>query len=199
MIASVAPILIAVVSFFLRVINLGTPKGFVFDEVYYVDGARDLLKYGVEVEGSNPEFVVHPPIGKWCIALGIRIFGDNEFGWRITAAIAGTLIILIAARLAHELFKSPFLTAITAALMACDGLLLVHSRTALLDLFLTLFVLVAAYFWFKQQFWYAGLFFGLALATKWSALYFIVLFGFVSVYRLMSLCARLEFEFYSLD
>ncbi|MFZ4123344.1 MAG: dolichyl-phosphate-mannose--protein mannosyltransferase [Candidatus Planktophila sp.] len=185
MIASVAPILIAVVSFFLRVINLGTPKGFVFDEVYYVDGARDLLKYGVEVEGSNPEFVVHPPIGKWCIALGIRIFGDNEFGWRITAAIAGTLIILIAARLAHELFKSPFLTAITAALMACDGLLLVHSRTALLDLFLTLFVLVAAYFWFRQQFWYAGLFFGLALATKWSALYFIALFGFVSVYRLM--------------
>lgn len=185
MIASVAPILIAVVSFFLRVINLGTPKGFVFDEVYYVDGARDLLKYGVEVEGSKPEFVVHPPIGKWCIALGIRIFGDNEFGWRITAAIAGTLIILIAARLAHELFKSPFLTAITATLMACDGLLLVHSRTALLDLFLTLFVLIAAYFWFKQQFWYAGLFFGLALATKWSALYFIALFGFVSVYRLM--------------
>jgi len=36
-----------------------------------------------------------------CIALGIRLFGDNEFGWRITAAIAGTLILLIAARLAH--------------------------------------------------------------------------------------------------
>ena len=185
MIASVAPILIAIVSFFLRVINLGTPKGFVFDEVYYVDGARDFLKYGVEVAGSKPEFVVHPPIGKWCIALGIKIFGDNEFGWRITAAIAGTLIILIAARLAHELFYSPFLTAVTAALMACDGLLLVHSRTALLDLFLTLFILVAAYFWFRQQYWYVGLFFGLALATKWSALYFIALFGFVSIYRLL--------------
>ncbi len=185
MIASVAPILIAIVSFFLRVINLGTPKGFVFDEVYYVDGARDFLKYGVEVAGSKPEFVVHPPIGKWCIALGIKIFGDNEFGWRITAALAGTLIILIAARLAHKLFYSPFLTAVTAALMACDGLLLVHSRTALLDLFLTLFILVAAYFWFRQQYWYAGLFFGLALATKWSALYFIALFGFVSIYRLL--------------
>jgi len=183
-IASVAPILIAVGAFFLRVINLGNPKGFVFDEVYYVDGARDLLKYGVEVDGSEPEFVVHPPIGKWSIALGIRIFGDNEFGWRITAAIAGTLIILIAARLAHELFYSPFLTAITAALLALDGLLLVHSRTALLDLFLTLFVLTAAYFWFRQQYWYASIFFGLGLATKWSALYFIALFGFVTLFRL---------------
>jgi len=183
-IASAAPILIAIGAFFLRVINLATPKGFVFDEVYYVDGARDLLKYGVEVDGLKPEFIVHPPIGKWCIALGIKIFGDNEFGWRITAAIAGTLLILIAARIAHELFYSPFLTAITAALMACDGLLLVHSRTALLDLFLTLFVLTAAYFWFRQQFWYAGIFFGIALATKWSALYFIALFGFVTLYRL---------------
>ena len=185
MIASAAPILIAIGAFFLRVINLGNPKGFVFDEVYYVDGARDYLKYGVEVAGSKPEFVVHPPVGKWCIALGIKIFGDNEFGWRITAAIAGTLVILIAARLAHELFYSPFLTAVTAALMACDGLLLVHSRTALLDLFLTLFILIAAYFWFRQQYWHAGFFFGLALATKWSALYFMALFGAVAVYKLV--------------
>jgi dolichyl-phosphate-mannose--protein O-mannosyl transferase len=184
-IASAAPILIAIGAFFLRVINLGTPKGFVFDEVYYVDGARDFLTYGVEVAGSKPEFVVHPPIGKWCIALGIKIFGDSEFGWRIAAAIAGTLIILIAARLAHELFYSPFLTAITAALMAFDGLLLVHSRTALLDLFLTLFILTAAYFWFRQQYWHSGIFFGLALATKWSALYFIALFALVTLYRLL--------------
>jgi len=184
-IASAAPIFIAIGAFLLRVINLGTPKGFVFDEVYYVDGARDFLKFGVEIAGSKPEFIVHPPIGKWCIALGIKIFGDNEFGWRITAAIAGTLIVLIAARLAHELFYSPFLTAVTAALMACDGLLLVHSRTALLDLFLTLFVLTALYFWFKKKFWYVGLFFGLALATKWSALYFIALFGFLTVFQLL--------------
>jgi dolichyl-phosphate-mannose--protein O-mannosyl transferase len=191
-IASAAPILIAIGAFFLRVINLGTPKGFVFDEVYYVDGARDFLRYGVEVAGSKPEFVVHPPIGKWCIALGIKIFGDSEFGWRIAAAIAGTLIILIAARLAHELFYSPFLTAITAALMAFDGLLLVHSRTALLDLFLTLFILTAAYFWFRQQYWYSGIFFGLALATKWSALYFIALFALVTLFRLLKVTALKE-------
>jgi dolichyl-phosphate-mannose--protein O-mannosyl transferase len=191
-IASAAPILIAIGAFFLRVINLGTPKGFVFDEVYYVDGARDFLRYGVEVAGSKPEFVVHPPIGKWCIALGIKIFGDSEFGWRIAAAIAGTLIILIAARLAHELFYSPFLTAVTAALMAFDGLLLVHSRTALLDLFLTLFILTAAYFWFRQQYWYSGIFFGLALATKWSALYFIALFALVTLFRLLKVTAFKE-------
>jgi dolichyl-phosphate-mannose--protein O-mannosyl transferase len=65
MVAGIAPILIALASFFLRLFNLGDIKTFIFDEVYYVDGARDLLKYGVEVSGNNPEFIVHPPIGKW--------------------------------------------------------------------------------------------------------------------------------------
>jgi len=33
----------------LRFWNLGTPDSLVFDEVYYVDGARDYLAGGVEV------------------------------------------------------------------------------------------------------------------------------------------------------
>ena len=102
--AAVAPILIALASFVLRITNLGSTKGFIFDEVYYVDGARDLLKYGVEVTGSNPEFIVHPPVGKWLIAGGIAIFGDHEFGWRFATALIGTILILIFARLIHVLF-----------------------------------------------------------------------------------------------
>ena len=73
MIAAIAPIVIALISLVLRVMNLGSIKSFIFDEVYYVDGARDLLKYGVEVSGAKPEFIVHPPLGKWMIASGIKV------------------------------------------------------------------------------------------------------------------------------
>ena len=184
MIAAFTPILIAIASLAVRLFNLATPKGFVFDEVYYVDGARDFLKYGVEVSGNKPEFIVHPPMGKWLIASGIKIFGDNEFGWRIACAVFGTLLILLFARLVHVLFFSPLLTAIAAALMAMDGLVLVHSRTALLDLFLTFFVLLAVYFWHRQRHWYAAVAIGLAMATKWSALYFMILIAVVSLYRI---------------
>ena len=186
MIAAIAPILIAIASLAIRLINLATPKGFVFDEVYYVDGARDFLKYGVEVAGSKPEFIVHPPVGKWLIASGIRLFGDNEFGWRFATAIFGTLLILLFARLVHVLFYSPLLTAIGALLMACDGLVLVHSRTALLDLFLTFFVLLAVYFWQEERHWLAAIAIGLAMGTKWSALYYLVALLFVSLYRIFS-------------
>jgi len=183
--AAIAPILIALASFVLRIINLGLPKGFVFDEVYYVDGARDLLKYGVEVDGTKPEFIVHPPVGKWLIASGIKLFGDSEFGWRFASTIFGTLLILLLARLVHVLFYSPLLTALGAALMALDGLLLVHSRTALLDLFLTLFTLLGVLLWHRNRHIWAGIAFGLAIGCKWSAVYFVAIIGLIAVYQIL--------------
>jgi dolichyl-phosphate-mannose--protein O-mannosyl transferase len=183
--AAIAPVLIAIASFVLRLINLGSPKGFVFDEVYYVDGARDLLKYGVEVDGTNPEFIVHPPVGKWLISSGINLFGDNEFGWRFASAVFGTLLILLFARLVHVLFYSPLLTALGAALMALDGLLLVHSRTALLDLFLTFFTLLGIFLWHRNRHIWAGIAFGLAIGCKWSAIYFVAIIGLIAVYRIV--------------
>jgi dolichyl-phosphate-mannose--protein O-mannosyl transferase len=176
MVAGIAPILIALASFFLRLFNLGDIKTFIFDEVYYVDGARDLLKFGVEVSGNSPEFIVHPPIGKWLIAGGIQIFGDNAFGWRFATALAGSLMILLIALIAHRLFRNSLLTAL-------DGLALVHSRTALLDNFLALFILAATYFFLRRQYWLTSLALGLAIGTKWSAVYFIAIFGMIALYR----------------
>jgi len=179
----VGPILIALISFGLRLFHLGLPKGLVFDEVYYVDGARDFLHHGVEVTGSGPEFIVHPPVGKWLIALGIKLFGNHEFGWRISVAVAGALTIYLVGRIAQRLFVTPWLSTLASLLMAFDGLNLVHSRTSLLDLFLTLFVLLAVLSWLKGHYWRTGIWFGLACGTKWSGIYFLVAFALLTVYR----------------
>ena len=129
-----------------RFINLGRPHELVFDEVYYVDGARDFLKSGVEIDGNSPEFIVHPPVGKWAIALGIKIFGDNPFGWRFTAALVGILSVLLVYLISRQLFNSYFLSIAAATLISLDGLHLVMSRTALLDIFLSFFLLLSFYF-----------------------------------------------------
>ncbi|MSZ25314.1 MAG: phospholipid carrier-dependent glycosyltransferase [Actinobacteria bacterium] len=175
--------LIAGLGFLLRVINLATPKGLVFDEVYYVDAARDFLAFGVEVTKDEPEFVVHPPLGKWFIAIGIRLFGDNEFGWRFATAVAGTISIILIGLIAQRLFRSQLLTLLATFLAAVDGLALVHSRTSLLDNFLTTLILAATYFFIRKNYVVTAIFLGLALGTKWSALYFIAVFGAVALYR----------------
>lgn len=169
-------IVITFVAFLMRIFNLGTPKGLVFDEIYYVDGARDYLKNGVELSKGAPEFVVHPPVGKWLIAAGIKIFGDNEFGWRIAVAIAGTLTVYLTARIALRIFHETKWATLTALLVALDGLNLVMSRTALLDIFLTLFILLAVNSWLAGKYLRFAIYLGLAMGSKWSALYFILAF-----------------------
>ena len=166
--------LILGISGLLRIFRLGTPNEVVFDEVYYVDGARDLLANGVELTNGKPEFVVHPPVGKWMIAIGIKLFGDNPLGWRISAALFGVVSIYLIFLVARKLFNSDFLALLSAALASIDGLHLVMSRTALLDIFLMTFLLGAFVALLYQRYFLMALILGLALGTKWSALYFII-------------------------
>ncbi|MFM8204920.1 MAG: dolichyl-phosphate-mannose--protein mannosyltransferase [Actinomycetales bacterium] len=162
------------ISALLRTFRLGTPNELVFDEVYYVDGARDFLANGVELTDGKAEFVVHPPVGKWMIAIGMKFFGDDPFGWRISAALFGVASIYLIFLAARKLFNSDFLALLSAALASIDGLHLVMSRTALLDIFLMTFLLGAFVALLYQRYFLMALMLGLALGTKWSALYFII-------------------------
>ena len=166
-----------------RFINLGRPGELVFDEVYYVDGARDFLASGVELDKGAAEFIVHPPVGKWAIALGIQIFGDTPFGWRFSAALVGLLSVALIYFITRKLFHSYFLSLTAALLISFDGLHLVMSRTALLDIFLSFFILLAFYLLITDRLWLAGIVMGLALGTKWSALYVLAALGLYLLIR----------------
>lgn len=209
----------------LRLVHLGRPGHIVFDETYYAPNAYALLRYGVEWSvaegGANPvdgapalsdgaAYVVHPPLGKWLIAMGEGIFGYTPFGWRFAAAIAGTLTVLMIVRIGRRLFGSTVLGAAAGLLVALDGMHLVMSRTALLDIFLLLFLVAAfgallldrdtrrrrwldavgkgltrpAFDWRTGPPWWrfaaAGLL-GAACAVKWSAIFFIPVFALLVV------------------
>lgn len=167
-----------------RLWNLRFPKGFVFDEVYYAQNANSLLHHGVELDpkGGAAQFIVHPPVGKWMIALGIKLFGYHEFGWRISAALVGTASIMMIFYIAQRLFENYFLSLSAGILMSADGLHLVMSRTALLDIFLMFFTLLAFFFLLRSQHLAAGIALGLAAATKWSGVYYLVAYLAFTLY-----------------
>ena len=87
--------------------------------------------------------VVHPEVGKWIIALGEHTFGMTPFGWRVSSAVVGSLMVMVMIRLARRVTRSTLLGLIAGLLMCFDGLQLVLSRLALLDIFLAFFVLCA--------------------------------------------------------
>jgi dolichyl-phosphate-mannose--protein O-mannosyl transferase len=137
--------LVTFIAAVIRLLNLSTPRGKIFDEVYYATDAHNLLIHGVEWDDKNNTagYVVHPPLGKWMIALGERIFGYHEFGWRISAAVVGIISVLLLTRIARRMFGSTVLGCAAGLLMAFDGMHFVLSRTALLDIFLMFFVLAS--------------------------------------------------------
>ncbi|WP_077490282.1 dolichyl-phosphate-mannose--protein mannosyltransferase [Sinomonas mesophila] len=155
------PLAVGLVAGIIRFTSLDRPHALVFDETYYVKDAYSFLVSGVErnwaekandlfVRGDTsglletPEYVVHPPVGKWMIALGLAIFGPgSSFGWRFTAALVGTLSVILTAWAAHRLFRSHTLAASAGLLLAVDGHHIVLSRTGILDIFLSFWVLAA--------------------------------------------------------
>nr|WP_213453037.1 glycosyltransferase family 39 protein [Micromonospora sp. NBRC 107566] len=141
----VATGVVVLIAAILRLVGLDHPKGIMFDETYYATDAWDMLTHGVEWDenANGPAYVVHPPLGKWLIAAGERVFGYNEFGWRVAAAVAGIVSILIVIRITRRMFHSTALGCAAGLLMALDGFHLVLSRAALLDIFLLLFVVAA--------------------------------------------------------
>ncbi len=210
-----ATLAVALLAGVLRVVRLDIPRGRIFDEIYYACDAENLLRYGVEAgtESGDPGvqaqctpngqagFIVHPPLGKWAIALGMRVFGVNEFGWRIAAAVAGTLMVVALIRVTRRMTGSTVLACLAGLLLTLDGLHFVQSRVAMLDVFLAMWVLFAfaclvadrdavrrrlavtdddelagggPHLGWRPWRIAAGLCLGAAVATKWSGLYYVV-------------------------
>ncbi len=201
--------LIFVVACVTRFWALGFPSTKEFDEVYYATEAQEIGRFGYE-DNRGYLFIVHPPLGKWAIAFSSWIFGNNSLGWRVAPAVAGILAVLIITRTARRMFRSNVFGAIAGLLLALDGVSLVQSRVALLDIFLQLFVLAgfAALVLDRDQMrgrlasmleagidltggaptlgprpWrmLAGFALGLACSVKWSALSFYVIFAIMSL------------------
>ncbi len=169
---------ITLAAFLLRFVNLSHPKEIVFDETYFANFAHNYL--------TNTKFFdAEPPLAKFIIAAGEKIWGFNSFGWRVMPALFGTLLIPLIYVLTKKLFGNYLVPMLAALLALFDGLLLVESRTAVIDIFVVFFNLATYLAFFmslqastrKRSFWWlasAGVFFGFGLATKWIALACIV-------------------------
>ncbi|WP_448625467.1 dolichyl-phosphate-mannose--protein mannosyltransferase [Geodermatophilus sp. URMC 64] len=191
-------------SFVVRLWDISYPSDKLFDEAYYPPEAHELLRWGFEYNRGYT-FIVHPPLGKWLIALGEAVFGYDSLGWRFPSAVAGSIAVVVLVRLTRRLTGSTWLGLVAGLLLALDGFSFVLSRIGLLDVFLQLFVLSAVAclvvdrdtvrqrirergdavgFRLGPRGWRiaAGFLFGCACAVKWSGIYFLAFFAVLSLF-----------------
>ncbi len=154
------PVLVTLLAAGTRLWQLADPHTLVFDETFYVKDAYTLLNLGYESQwpkdsdplfadgridgyGTEASFVVHPPLGKWLIALGFLVFGaEDSLSWRISTAVVGILMVVLLMVIAKGLFHSTLVATIAGTLLAIDGNAIVMSRVALLDNFGAFFALL---------------------------------------------------------
>ena len=87
--------------------------------------------------------VVHPPLGKQLIAVGEVMFSYTGLGWRLMAAVFGVALAVLVTRIVRRISRSTLVGAMAGLLVVADGVSFVASRTALLDIFMTVFVVAA--------------------------------------------------------
>ncbi|WP_258065887.1 dolichyl-phosphate-mannose--protein mannosyltransferase [Rathayibacter sp. AY2B5] len=221
------PLLVVALAAVLRLWNLGHPRSLVFDETFYVKDAWTLWNLGfegawpenpdpgfaagdVDTFTGAPSFVVHPPLGKWIIGLGMGVFGaDDSVGWRVATAVVGILAVALVIVIGRLLFRSTLLSSFAGLMLALDGHAIVMSRVSLLDGILMFVALcgVAAVLldrrwadlqlarkvaagalpswgpvlWWRPWLLAAGVLFGLAAGVKWTGVYFLAAYGVYAV------------------
>ena len=168
----------------LRFWQLGRFDALVFDEVYFVNFAE---RYR---QGIAP-LDAHPPLGKYIIAASIQIatwlkfdsettaIGGSPFGYRQANALFGSLIPVVVIYLSHTIAgqSSRLKTAhqwifalMSGLFVSIDGLFIVESRYALLNVYVVFFGLLSHCLWLKKLPVASGVSLGMAIATKWNGL-----------------------------
>jgi dolichyl-phosphate-mannose-protein mannosyltransferase len=178
-------LLLSLTAILLSSQRLTTPPRFVFDELYYVYTAQHYVEgrkaYDTAIPPRDDPALewTHPPVAKLIIAGTILTVGDNPIGWRLASVLFGVAGVCLTCVLGLNLSGQFAVGAGAAGLLLLDNLYLVESRTGMSNLIYAVFALGALLACFhaitvplpRARGWLllTGVFLGLAIATKWSA------------------------------
>ena len=120
--------------------KLGQSSLVSFDEAWYADIARNILKNGdpINLTWNGGAFTDHPPGGFWLTAISYLIFGVSEFSARFSSVVSGMLTLLFVYLLGKKLFNRVVGLASAVALSSSPWFLF-RARSGNLDIPLTLF------------------------------------------------------------
>jgi len=150
------------------------PPQYVFDEAYYVPAGLDLLHF-------VPSNLEHPFFGKIWVALGIYIFGNDFFGWRIFYVIIGTATVGVFYELARVFFSKEK-ALLAASFLGFETLFFIHTSLALLEGPPIFFALLAYLAYFRKHYYWTAALLALSIISKEWGTYFLAALFLYHVY-----------------
>lgn len=156
-------------------------SGTYFDEIYHARTAYEMTHDLYNYENT------HPPLGKFFISLGVRIFGMNPFGWRIAGVLFGIGMLPFMYAFGRRLFGgNPWASGMLTFLFAFDFMHFTQTRISTIDVYGTFFIIAMFYFmlkyaqteFYEKPLWkmfiplgLSAVMMGLGCASKWTGVY----------------------------
>jgi predicted membrane-bound dolichyl-phosphate-mannose-protein mannosyltransferase len=168
----------------------GSDHTLIFDEAYYVNAARVIAgihppagaSYHDAPLGKDPN-AEHPQLAKLVIAGGIKLFGDNQWGWRLGSVLFSLIAIATMYALVRAAGGGAWFGVGAAGVMALDNLMLVHGRIATLDVYAVAGMLAAAVLYMRKRHLLAGLALAVAICMKEVAVYLVLVVAMIELLR----------------
>lgn len=156
-------------------------SGTYFDEIYHARTAYEMTHDLYNYENT------HPPLGKFFISLGVRVFGMNPFGWRIAGVLFGIGMLPFLYAFGRRLFGgSTWAAGMLTFLFAFDFMHFTQTRISTIDVYGTFFIIAMFYFmlqyaqtdFYETPLWkmfvplgLSAVMMGLGCASKWTGVY----------------------------
>jgi predicted membrane-bound dolichyl-phosphate-mannose-protein mannosyltransferase len=152
--------LLVVATLAMHFIIITNPAEPLFDEQHYVNDARNIIE---KQETLRPE---HPPLAKLFIVAGIKLFGDNPWGWRFFSVIFGEAGIVLFYFLCRRLNMSRTATSIATFLLALENMTFVQASIAMLDVYYFTFMVASFLLYACRRYISSGVAVGLSALAK---------------------------------
>ncbi|MBI2831624.1 MAG: glycosyltransferase family 39 protein [Chloroflexi bacterium] len=136
------------------------PSSTAFDEQHYVTDARSII------EGNGTQRQEHPDLAKLIIVGGIKLFGDNPFGWRFLSVVFGSIVIVLFYLICRRLGMKKQATLIATFLLSFENLTFIQSSVAMLDVYNVALMLAAFLLYLKGGYLLSGITAGLSALAK---------------------------------
>ncbi len=180
-------IAILILTTFLHLFRFNYPSAYDFDEVYHGFTAKEFAKGDIkawEWWNSPPPGVAyewtHPPLAKEIMALSLKLFNtEDPWGFRLPGVLLGVFCVYLVYLLSKKIFNNETIALLSAFLFSLNGLLLVQARTGMNDIYVVTFMLTSILLMLNKRFFFSAIFLGLALSSKWSAIY---LYSLIFIY-----------------
>lgn len=155
--------LLLAVTLAMHFVIIDNPSELILDEKHYVNDALNII------EEHQTLRLEHPPLAKLFVVSGIRLFGDNPWGWRFFSVLFGTASIVLFYFLCRRLGMSRTATNIATFLLAFENMTFVHAGVAMLDVYFYTFMLASFLLYASRKYIASGVAVALSVLAKLNA------------------------------